>query len=110
MNMNDIVNFQMKLLKIAMWTSIFLVMLGGCLYLYQYGSNLPSDHLILAKRLVPGFELQFVKAGLYLLILIQFVRIFFIIGIFHLKKNFLFIGLSLFILLILVISMFFHYF
>jgi len=110
MNMNDIINFQIKLLKIAMWISIFLVLLGGCLYLYQHGSNLLSDHLIITKKPMLGFELQFVKTGLYLLILIQFVRIFFIIGIFYLKKNPLFISMGLVILLILIISMFFHYF
>ncbi len=109
MKTHTLIELQNRVLEIGVRLSILMVFIGAGVYLFYYGSQphiMPS--IVTKKTFI--LEFKIVEYGLYTLILIQFTRLFFVLAVFFLKRDFLFFSVSIFVLGFLGFSMFFPIF
>jgi len=106
-----------RLLLIGIIISFFLIVLGGAIYLLQHGSDIvnyqhfrgesqslthPAGILFSALSLSPTGIIQL---GLMTLFFVQILRVFLTTWYFVKEKNMIFCAISMFILLVLVITL-----
>jgi uncharacterized membrane protein len=102
-------------LRIGVITSIAIVFLGGILYLYRHGNSMPNytkftgvPDFVKVDGIINGilnFKGQsIIQAGVILLIATPILRIVFSAIGFVLEKDYLYVGISLLVLLIILIS------
>ncbi|WP_461451050.1 DUF1634 domain-containing protein [Mucilaginibacter sp.] len=102
-------------LRIGVIVSISVVFFGGFIYLYRHGESVPNytkftgvPDFVQLNGIIPGI-LNFrgrsiIQAGIILLIATPIVRIVFSAISFILEKDYLYIGISLLVLLIIILS------
>lgn len=110
MDIETLITLQNQILKIGVRVSILLVLIAGGMYLYSHGLQPHAVPNAIVENPSITLELKIVEYGFYTLILIQFMRLFFVCTIFLLKKNFLFLLMSLFVFGFILFAMFAPFF
>ena len=102
-------------LRIGVILSLSIVFIGGAMYLYRHGESV-SDYskfigvpnFVQLNGIIPGIlnlrGRSIIQAGIILLIATPIVRIIFSTISFVLEKDYLYIGISLLVLLIIILS------
>lgn len=109
-----------QVLKIGVFLAFFIVLIGSILYLFQHGSEMIS----LQKFSTAPLELKstgqifsesfafsplgIIQLGLLVLVLLQIVRVALTLWLFIQLQEIIFILISLFILFVLIYSLFLH--
>jgi uncharacterized membrane protein len=102
-------------LRIGVILSISVVFIGGMLYLYRHGESVPNytkfngvPNFVQLNGIITGIlDLRgrsIIQAGIILLIATPIVRVIFSAIGFVLEKDYLYIGISLLVLLIIILS------
>ncbi len=115
--MKDIPLLMGKTLFIAVLISAALITIGGALFLWQHAFEVytftsfhsePQQFTSLAGMIKDAFHLKprgLIQLGLFLLFFTQIIRVLMTAWLFLQERNLLFFRLSLFILLVLIVSL-----
>ena len=107
-----------NLLRAGVIASAALVLLGGILYLIEKGSNSPDARLFRGERqdltsppeiiqdALAGRSQDLIQAGLLLLIATPVARVLFTIFAFLRQRDYLYVGITLIVFVILLYSLF----
>ena len=106
MKAETLITLQNWILKIGVRASILLVLIGGCVYLYYFGSQPHVMPATIVEKQQHILEFKVIEYGFCSLIAIQFIRLFFVCLIFLIKRNYSFMLISLFVLVFILFSMF----
>lgn len=106
-----------NLLRVGVTVSALLVLGGGLLYLMHYGAQQPilktfagePDHLthipLIFKHALQGNSQSLIQAGLLVLILTPIARVILSVLVFALERDWLYVGITLLVLLLMVYSL-----
>ena len=106
-----------KILLVGLWISLIITLFGGLFYITQYGNEVPSYHLFHKKALsitsahVWDDALRFspyaiIQIGIYILVLTQLLRVALVTWYYFKMHDRKFVAFSLFILVVLIFSLF----
>ena len=110
-----------RMLFIGVMLSLIAVIAGGILYLYHFGGDLvhyqtfygePPQYksvFHILKDSLTLAPLALIQLGLLLLVLVQIMRVILTGIFFYLSRDFLFVHISLFILIVLLYSLIWHF-
>ena len=99
-----------KVLRVGLWLSVLIVLVGGIFYLIQYGHESVHYELFTPKfqpqSLMLSSSTIIIQLGLFVLILTQVLRVMLTAWLFLDLKDYVFTGISLVILGVLIYSIF----
>lgn len=110
MKTEGLIKLQNWILKVGVRISILLVLIGGSIYLFNQGLQPHVIPAIISVNQYSALELKIIEYGLYTILLVQFIRLFFVCVIFIIKRNFLFLFMSIGVLAFILFAMFAPFF
>ncbi len=116
---NHIQHILSRLLTLGMLLSLLLVMMGGALYLWQHGHEtmhaewiaMNSYEISIKQIWVKARDLQafgIIDLGIFILVMTQVLRVALLAAYYVIKRDYWFMIISLFILFVLLYSLFFR--
>lgn len=97
------------LLRVGLWLSVLIVLLGGILYLLQCGSIFIQYEVFPSTLLLICPGLRIIQFGLLILVITQVLRVILTAWLFMQKRDYFFTFISLIIFGFLIYSIFWGY-